>query len=548
MCVDRGIDMIVALLGVMKAGGAYVPVDPDYPAARIEFMLRDTRAPLVVTQSHLAGRLPETASQVLLDADRSIIATRPETNPAPRSGPDDLAYIIYTSGSTGTPKGVMIQHRSMSNRLQEMRNRYGITAEDRVLQFASVTFDAAAEQIFPALMSGARLVMRGIEKWSPTSLIGTITSEGVTVGELTPALWEQVVPHLGGSRSLPPHFRLLVLGGEQVPAAVVREWFQHTSVPIYNTYGPTETTITATSSLITRPRDVILIGSPVANTEVFVMDRFGGLAPVGVPGELWIGGEGVARGYWERPELTSERFVPHPFDDGPGASDERVYRTGDLVRWLPEGNLEFLGRIDQQVKIRGLRIELGEIEAALAAQEDIASTVVVVREDTPGDKRLVGYCVPAAGREPTAAGLRDRLRDSLPDYMIPNWFVLLEALPLTPNGKVDRKALPQPEGDRPDTDTDFVAPRTEVERIIAGIWSEVLGLDRIGVHDNFFHIGGHSLLATRVINQIDLLAGLEVSLRQFFLAPTVADISAHVLELLAVEDAASAPAGTSTSL
>ncbi|MFI9210936.1 amino acid adenylation domain-containing protein [Streptomyces sp. NPDC053253] len=547
VCVDRGPDMIVALLGVMKAGAAYVPLDPDYPAARLEFMLSDTRAPLVITQSHLADRLPETATQVLVDTDWPVIAARSATDPVRRSGPDDLAYLIYTSGSTGTPKGVMIQHRSMSNRLQEMRSRYGITAADRVLQFASVTFDAAAEQIFPTLISGARLVMRGTEKWSPTSLLQTIGSEGVTVGELTPALWEQVVPHLGNGRSLGPDFRLLVLGGEQVPAAAVRQWFQYTSVPIYNTYGPTETTITATSSLITRPRGVILIGSPIANTEALVMDRFGGLAPLGVPGELWIGGAGVARGYWNRPELTEEVFVPHPFSDEPGA---RVYRTGDLVRWLPDGNLEFLGRIDQQVKLRGLRIELGEIESALSGHEDVAAAVVIVREDTPGDKRLVAYCVPAAGSVPSVAGLRARLRDSLPDYMVPNWFVLLDALPLTPNGKVDRKALPEPEGDRPDTDDEYVAPRTEVERIIAGIWGEVLGLDRIGVHDNFFHLGGHSLLATRVINQIDLLTGLEVSLRKFFLTPTVAEVSAHVLELLALEDAPAdpaAPAGSASS-
>ncbi|MFB7355013.1 non-ribosomal peptide synthetase [Streptomyces gardneri] len=544
VCVDRGPELIVALLGVMKAGAAYVPLDPEYPAARLEFMLSDTRAPLVVTQAHLADRLPEAAARVLLDTNGPTIAARPATDPAQRSGPDDLAYIIYTSGSTGTPKGVMIQHRSMSNRLQEMRSRYGITDADRVLQFASVTFDAAAEQIFPTLISGGRLVMRGMEKWSPASLLHTVESEGVTVGELTPALWEQVVPHLGNGRSLGPGFRLLVLGGEQVPAAAVKEWFQYTSVPIYNTYGPTETTITATSSLITRPRGVILIGSPIANTEALVMDRFGGPAPIGVPGELWIGGAGVARGYWNRPELTGEVFVPHPFSEEPGA---RVYRTGDLVRWLPDGNLEFLGRIDHQVKLRGLRIELGEIESALSGHEDVAAAVVIVREDSPGDKRLVGYCVPAAGREPSVAALRARLRESLPDYMVPNWFVLLDALPLTPNGKVDRKALPEPEGDRPETDDAYVAPRTEVERIIAGIWSEVLGIDRIGVHDNFFHLGGHSLLATRVINQIDLLTGLEVSLRKFFLAPTVADVSAHVLELLALEDTTTATSD-STSL
>ncbi|OCC09073.1 Linear gramicidin synthase subunit D [Streptomyces sp. PTY087I2] len=512
VCVDRGPDMIVALLGVMKAGGAYVPVDPDYPAARIEFMLRDTRAPLVVTQSHLAGRLPETASQVLLDADRSIIATRPETNPAPRSGPDDLAYIIYTSGSTGTPKGVMIQHQGAVSMAEHLPGQLRLDSDSRVLQFASPSFDASMYEVFTTWGAGATLVLAPREDLFPgRPLETTVARHGVTAVTMSPSLLA------GVSTEAMRSVRTIVVAGEACPPDVLATWSP--GRVFINAYGPSEDTVCSTLYEYADVRDRVLIGSPVANTEVFVMDRFGGLAPVGVPGELWIGGEGVARGYWQRPELTSERFVPHPFSAG---SEDRVYRTGDLVRWLPEGNLEFLGRIDQQVKIRGLRIELGEIESALAAHEDVAASVVLVREDTPGDKRLVAYCVPGAGCELTVAGQRARLRESLPDYMIPSWFVFLEALPFTPNGKVDRKALPQPEGDRPVMETEFVAPRTETERIVADIWSEVLGLEQVGVHDDFFQLGGHSLRAVRLATRLQN-AGYAMSVRAVMQYPTVAE-------------------------
>ncbi|GHE34702.1 non-ribosomal peptide synthetase [Streptomyces capitiformicae] len=522
VCMGRDAELIWSLLGVLKAGGVHVPLDPDYPAERLRFMLENAGAALVVTQERWLGTLPQGVTTILVGKDDATTGL-PDTDPTPQTTPDDLAYVLYTSGSTGRPKGVQLTHRSLSNRIQEMRRQYSLTERDRVLQFASASFDAAAEQIFPALMCGGSLVLRDASHWSPQDVVATLQTSQVTVAELPIALWEQVIPLLadGGPGQW---LRLLILGGEQISPGSVANWFAVTSVPIHATYAPTETTITAATYVLDRPGPV-LIGKPVANTQVCVMDRAGGLVPVGVPGELWIGGVGVTRGYGNRPALTAERFVPHPFAKG-----ERMYRSGDLVRQLPDGDLEFLGRIDTQVKLRGQRVELGDVESTLVAHANVASAVAAVREDTPGDKRLVAYCVPTLGHTVDVGAVREHCRRTLPGYMVPGVIVVLDALPLTPNGKVDRRALPAPDPDAEAPGDDFVAPRNEVEQAIADVWMEILGVRHIGIRDNFFDLGGHSLLATRVTNRIEALTGVAISLVDLFRAPTVEALGRQVLE------------------
>ncbi|MDA5286075.1 amino acid adenylation domain-containing protein [Streptomyces sp. Isolate_45] len=526
VCVGRDAALIWSLLGVLKAGGVHIPLDPDYPAERLWFMIEDSGAALVVTQEQQLGAMPEGIPTVLVGKDASEADGLPDIGPEPRTMPDDLAYVLYTSGSTGRPKGVQLTHRSLSNRLQEMRRQYALTEHDRVLQFASVSFDAAAEQIFPALMCGGSLILRDSPHWGPEEVVATLRTARVTVAELPVALWEQVIPLLA-EHGTGDWLRLLVLAGETISPGSVANWFAVTSVPIHTTYAPTEATITATTYVLDRPGPV-LIGTPVANTHVCVMDRAGGLVPAGVPGELWIGGVGVTRGYGNQPALTAERFVPHPF-----ATGERMYRSGDLVRQLPDGALEILGRIDTQVKLRGQRVELGEVESTLVAHTEVASAVAAVREDTPGDKRLVAYCVPAPGHLVDARALREHCRRTLPEYMVPSVIAVLDALPLTPNGKVDRRALPAPDPDAQTPDDTFVAPRNEVEQAIANVWAEILGTQRIGLRDNFFDLGGHSLLATRLTNRIEALTGVTISLVDLFRGPTVEALSRQVLERFA---------------
>ncbi|MBR7826930.1 amino acid adenylation domain-containing protein [Actinospica sp. MGRD01-02] len=538
VCLERGPELISTLIAVLKSGAAYVPLDPDYPAQRLAFMLADSQADLLVTTASLAGRLDgvDADRRILLDAERAKLAALDDSDLEPQAGPDDLAYVIYTSGSTGTPKGVLIERRAMSNRLQEMRRQYGLTERDRTLQYASVCFDAAAEQIFPTLMSGGRLVLRDEEKWTPAEIVREVNRSGVTVAELTPSLWQQLVPRLESGERLHDGFRLMILGGEAVPAALAARWFKHSRVPLHNTYGPTETTITATSFVLTAEQQTVPIGRPLANTEVYVVDEFGGLAPDGAAGELWIGGVGLARGYLDRPELTEQKFVAHPFRSArPGA---RLYRTGDLVRWLPDGNLEFLGRIDDQVKIRGFRIELGEIESVLAAHEQVSAVHLQVRESAQdaADRRLVAYLTSATpGTGPETRELRDWCATRLPEYMVPAHFVLLDEMPLTPNGKIDRAALPAPEEPAgPDRVDD--APATEFETALAEIWTDVLRVDRVGMHEDFFELGGHSLLAMQLVNRISLLTGLELSVRDFFARPTLDALAPYLLELFAADD------------
>ncbi|MFJ4576773.1 amino acid adenylation domain-containing protein [Streptomyces sp. NPDC088846] len=526
LCVERGLDMIVALLGVLKSGGAYVPLDRGYPAERLDFMIKDTGTPVIVTQGHLVGRLPaHDCETILLDEHRDGSDTREAADPEPLAGPEDLAYVIYTSGSTGTPKGVMIEHRSMSDRMQEMRRQYGLTAEDTYLQFSSVTFDGSVGEIFPTLVAGAELVLRG-DDWNPAWILETLHNKEVTVCQLPPFVWNELTAQITSSADLGPRLRLMSMGGEKVLAASVDRWFQHTSIPLFNIYGPTEATVNMTTCLITGPSAIVSIGGPVANAQALVVDEHGRQVPVGVPGELWIGGNiGLSRGYLNRPELTAEKFVRHPLSDDPRS---RAYRTGDLVRRLPDGTLDILGRMDDQVKLRGFRIELGEVESTLLSHPDVGACVVVLVEDGPEGKRLVAYCVPAPGKQPGVSDLREWCVRGLPDYMVPSAFVLLDVLPSTANGKaVDRKALPAPDGARPAIATAFAAPRPGTEERLAEIWRDVLALDQVGRHDNFFELGGNSFLSVQVIGRARKNR-IRLTPRVIFQNPTLAELAAHL--------------------
>jgi amino acid adenylation domain-containing protein len=529
VCVERGVEMVVALLGVLKAGAAYVPLDPDYPRERLAFMVADTRARLVVTLGRLRERVAGLCESLLvIDEEGERFADASVENPVPQAGPRDLAYVIYTSGSTGTPKGVMIEHRSLSNRMQAMQDYYEIQKSDRTLQFASPAFDASIEQIFPTLMTGGTLLVRPPGLWAPRQFVEYIREQRITVAELTPSMWEQVVDCVTGQEDLGSQFRLLIVGGERVRPETVASWYAVSSTQLLNGYGPTETTITTTVGPLYEGDDPISIGGPVANTEVFVVDEKNQLTPLGTPGELLIGGVGVARGYLNLPELTAERFIPHPFR--PDDEQARVYRSGDTVRWLANGTLEFLGRTDDQVKLRGLRIEPGEINSVLVAHPEVASAAVVVREDTPGDPRLVGYCVPVTGHQPTSEALVEWCGKTLPPYMVPGTVVTLDAFPLTPAGKIDRTRLPDPEARRETDEKSPAAPRSETEQLVLQVWEEVLHVENIGIHDNFFSLGGHSLLATRVANQLDVLTDVQIDLKHFFQNPTVADLARHLLD------------------
>jgi amino acid adenylation domain-containing protein len=517
VCAERSFELVVALLGVLKAGGAYVPLDPEYPADRLAFMLADAAAPVVLTQARLRDALPGAATVLVLD-DPAETAGQPGDEPTAAASPDDPAYVIYTSGSTGRPKGVPNAHRGIVNRLHWMQHAYRLTGTDAVLQKTPASFDVSVWEFFWPLIAGARLVLAepGGHK-DPAYLRDLLVSERITTAHFVPSMLTLFLAEPGECAAL----RRVVCSGEELPLAVAREFttrFPHCR--LHNLYGPTEAAIDVTAWDCTPEAlsevDSVPIGAPIHNLRVHVLDAGGNPCPVGVPGELHIAGVGLAPGYHNRPELTAERFVPDPFHGG------RMYRTGDLARRRPDGTLDFLGRLDHQVKLRGLRIELGEIETALREQAGVRDAAVLVREDTPGDKRLVGYVVGDA--EPGA--LRTALKQRLPDYMVPPSFVALDELPLTPNGKLDRKALPAPVAAR-DASKDLVEPSTPVETLLAGIWRDVLKVDRLGVDDDFFDLGGHSMLATQVVARIGK-AGHQVGVMDLFQHRTIRELAAFM--------------------
>jgi natural product biosynthesis luciferase-like monooxygenase protein/amino acid adenylation domain-containing protein len=532
ICIERSAEMVVGMLGVLIAGGAYVPLDPSYPQERLAFMLNDAQAHVLLTHSSLAEKFDEYWGYTIrLDAEVGEEEGADEAEDGvPTAGAENLAYVIYTSGSTGQPKGVAIPHRAVHN-LVRGTNYITLEESDVVAQVSNSSFDAATFEVWGALLSGARLVI--IEKdvaLAPHALAAQLEAHGVTVMFLTTALFNHV------ARELPVAFRglrHLLFGGEAVEPKWVREVLeQGRPGRLLHVYGPTETTTFAIWQEVTsvdQQARLVPIGRPLKNVQIYVLDEHLRPVPVGVPGGLYVGGCGLARGYFDRPALTGERFIPDPFSSEPGA---RLYQTGDLARFLPDGCVEFLGRSDQQVKIRGFRVEPGEVEARLSAHPHVAHAAVVARQDRPGDRCLVAYFVAKEGQTCGVSELRHHLAARLPIYMVPSAFVQLDALPLNANGKVDRRALPPPDEGRPELETKFVAPRTTVERRLAGFYAEVLGLQAVGVEDDFFELGGHSLRAMQVISRVRDCFNVELPLSQFFETGTLADLARHV-ELLA---------------
>ena len=527
ICVERSLEMVVGLLGILKAGGAYVPFDPAYPRERLEFMLEDAGVSVLLTQEKLIGLLDEEQARVVcLDTGWGAIAQESSANVDSGVCANNLAYVIYTSGSTGRPKGVMNEHAGVCNRLFAAQAVNALTSADRVLQKTPFSFDVSVWEFFWTLMTGARMIVARPEGHKDADyLVRLITKENVTVLHFVPSMLQVFLndQNVEQCRSI----RYVVCSGEALPFALQQRFFERLDARLDNFYGPTEAAVDVTYWRCQRDSDlkIVPIGRPLANTDIYILDPDLNPVPAGVPGELHIGGIQVARGYLNRPELTEEKFIADSFSADPEA---RLYKTGDLCRYLPDGNIEYLGRLDHQVKIRGFRIELGEIEAVLAQHHAVREVVVVAREDVPGDKRLVAYLVADPLSAPSISEMRSLLQAELPDYMVPSAFVFLDNLPLTPNGKVDRKALPVPEQTRPKLETTFVAPRTHLEEFLADIWREVLHVEEIGIHDNFFELGGNSILGAVFINKVQQKLDVFVYIIAVFDAPTIAQFAAFL--------------------
>ena len=522
ICVERSLEMAVGLLGVLKAGGVCVPLDPEYPQERLAFMIQDAHVAILLTQQHLLERLPVQEVPVLcLDAEWNAITQQPSQNPSGVVMAEQSAYVIYTSGSTGTPKGVVVRHSSLCNRLYWGQMAHPLTEVDCVLQEASFSFDFAIWEFFGPLAVGARVILarpggqRDIEY-----LIELIIQHNVTILHLIPSLLRVFLeqPEVERCGSV----RHVYGGAEPLPLDLWRNFAKRMKAQLHNVYGPTEATIDTTCWTGDGEGDwgMVPIGKPIANAQVYLLDQYYQPTPIGVSGEIYIGGAGLARGYLNRPEVTAERFVPHPFSSKPG---ERLYRTGDVARYLPDGNLEYMGRVDNQVKVRGFRIELGEVEVVLKSHPGVRDAVVVAREDKPGEKRLVAYLVPEDGQVPHVTELRHFLQKKLPDYMVPAWFVTLDAFPLTPNGKLDRQSLLAPDSERPDLEESYIAPRTPAEGLLADIWTQVLGIEQVGIHDNFFALGGDSIRSVQIVARARA-SGLFFSVQQLFRHQTIAEL------------------------
>ncbi|WP_218776814.1 amino acid adenylation domain-containing protein, partial [Nostoc sp. T09] len=524
LAAERSLEMVIGLLAILKAGGVYVPLDPKYPQERLSWMLEDAQVQVLLTQQHLVDRLPLYAAKVVyLDTDTEVLAQYSVANPQSQTTAENLAYIIYTSGSTGKPKGVSVTHRGVV-RLVKDTNYVSITAADVFLQLAPICFDASTFEIWGCLLNGARLVVMPPQTPSLPELAQALRDHHVTILWLTAGLFHLMVDEYVDQLKL---VRQVLAGGDVLSVPHVEKLLHAGgNCRLINGYGPTEnTTFTCCYSLHSHSQIAgsIPIGRPIANTQTYILDPNLQPVPIGIPGQLYVGGDGLARGYLHREQLTQEKFIAHPWGNSPS---QRLYKTGDLCRYLSDGNIEFLGRLDYQVKLRGFRIELGEIETILEQHPAIKQTVVIAREDVPGDKRLVAYLVAQSQPLPTPEQLRQYLQQKLPDYMVPSAFVFLDNLPLTPNGKVDRRALPVPAPANGNEAVTLVPPRNQVEAQLVEIWQQVLGVHSIGVRDNFFELGGHSLLAIQLFWQIEKAFGQKLPLATLFQASTIEGLAA----------------------
>jgi amino acid adenylation domain-containing protein len=530
ICIERSPEMIIALLGILKAGGAYVPFDPAYPKDRIAFMLSDSQVPVLLTTESLLAGLPDSQAKVMcLDADWEAIANEREQNLVSGANIYNLAYLIYTSGSTGVPKGVLVAHEGLVNLTEDKIRVCDVHPDSCVLQLFSLSFDASIPEIVMALGCGAKLCLAKLESLLPgPTLLKLLLEQAVTHITITPsALATLPIGDL-------PALRMVLVGGEAPSTDLIENWSKGRR--FINAYGPTEVTVNASMVQCGNNHPILPTIRPSANKQLYILDRHLQPVPAGVLGELYIGGIGLARGYLNRPDKTAEAFIPNPFrrreqvnsPPHPLTPSSHLYKTGDLACYLPDGRIKLLGRIDNQVKIRGFRIELGEIEALLSQFSKIQACVVTVREDNLGDKRLVAYYVPSSGAVLISNELRSFLREKLPEYTIPSVFVELETLPLTPNGKVDRRALPAPDRVRASSEETWVAPRTPTEEVLARIFAQVLEVEQVGIHDDFFDLGGHSLLATQLIAQSLQQFQVELTVIDLFEAPTVAELAERI--------------------
>ena len=515
--LERSVELVVALLAVMKAGGAYLPLDPGYPEQRLKYMVEDAGVEVVVTEPGLGGKLPGSVRQIWIEGG---VGEAGQEQSEAESGVEagNLVYVIYTSGSTGQPKGAMVHHGALCNLARAQSNAFGIAPRTRTLQFASMSFDAAVSEWSTTLISGGCVIMARPEALLPgRALARTISENGVSLVTLSPSVLSAVPEE-------PPFAELdcLVTAGEACSVDLISRWSPNRA--LINAYGPTEATVCATVSSILKPGKAAVIGRPIANTQVYVLDREMRQRPVGVSGELYIGGVGLARGYMNRADLTAERFVPDPY----GGEGGRLYRTGDLARWRADGNLEYIGRIDEQIKIRGFRVEPGETECVLRQHPSVTEAVVISRQDRVGDTRLVAYVVAKEGVS-RADELRSFLRERLPEYMVPSAFVTVPDLPLTPNGKLDRKALPLPENQAPASAP--TPPSSELEKLIAGVWCEILGRPDVGTEENFFDVGGHSLLLARLHGRLLEALSIEFPILALFDHSSIRSFARYVERL-----------------